>query len=100
MALIHILVAIVLFLSAMAGGDDPTDDPDCAVDGSDGCLLVDPNLPDPSTAAPDWEPVQVNGVYGVILPARNGEDFLIDAEEFWTPDEVHVERAEFALEAN
>jgi hypothetical protein len=75
MALIQILVAIVIFFSAVAGGDDPTDDPDCAADGSDGCLFVDPELPDPSTAALGWTPVQVNGIYGVFLPARAGDDF-------------------------
>jgi hypothetical protein len=99
MALVQILIAIVMFFAALANGADPTDDPDCGTDGADGCIFIDSDLPDPETAAPGWEPVRVNGIDGVILPANAGEDFLIEATEFWKPDVALVEKAEFALEA-
>jgi hypothetical protein len=98
MALVQVLIAIAIFFAALVSGADPTDDPDCGTDGNDGCIFIDPDLPDPSTAAPGWEPVRVNGVDGVILPANAGEDFPIEAEDFWKPDVDLVEKAELALE--
>ena len=102
LAWIGILVlGLILFLNL---GSSRTQDPDCAIDGSasgvDGCTGPQAQLPSPASAAPGWEPVNVNGVYGVIVAPDDVNDFGLGsgaALETWKPDIADIEDAETAL---
>ena len=98
MSFIQFWIAVAI-LVALLFGNQQVDRPDCAPGAdSDGCVVERAvELPDPATAANGWVPIETNGVYGVIVPGFDADEFDPRADTYWTPTPADVELAEAAL---
>jgi hypothetical protein len=96
MSFIQFWIAVAILITVLFA-TQPVDKPDCAPEG-DGCRVERVvALPDPDTAAKGWVPVETNGVYGVIVPDSDADEFAAQADDYWTPTPADIELAEAAL---
>ena len=97
MSFIQFWIAVAILITLLISTQEPVDVLDCA-DDSDGCRVERAvELPDPDTAANGWVPVETSGVYGVIVPGFDADEYDPGADTYWTPRPVDIELAEAAL---
>ena len=96
MSFIQFWIAVAILITVLFS-TQPVAKSDCASE-SEGCRverLV--ALPNPDTAANGWIPVETNGVYVVIVPDFDADEFDPQADDYWTPTPADIELAEAAL---
>lgn len=86
MSLIVILILILLGLFGVSADPVVVEGPDCAQDGSDGCVQ----------AVTPWEPVTIGGVEGVIVAEADGGLF-VGQEGYFKPTTDQLTAAELAI---